>query len=111
MEFDKFYNLCRQQFLSGPGLVGTFRVSWTFIVSKGSDRPKAEFTEDRRFGRRLGQPNLRTLPKIIFADSKNNFVCEGYVDGPGLKHVSYRSATLKNYVQLFRSITLPCLLL
>ena len=35
-----------------------------------SDRPKAEFTEDRRFGRKSGQPNLRTLPKVIFGDSK-----------------------------------------
>ena len=36
-----------------------------------SDRPKSEFTEGRRFGRRWRQPNLRTLPKVIFGGSKN----------------------------------------
>ena len=36
-----------------------------------SDRPKVEFTEDRRFGRRWRQPNLRTLPKVFFSGSIN----------------------------------------
>ena len=30
-----------------------------------SNRPKAQLTEDQRFGRRSGPPNLRTLPKIF----------------------------------------------
>ena len=35
-------------------------------LEETSDVPKADITEDRRFGRRSRQPNLWTLPKVFF---------------------------------------------